>query len=333
MGILEFGKMFVELLPAPGLGRVDLWRHIYIFLSSTLTYPASADSDFTFQNLYLTCGKGRPKILPEALQVKKGANPIMSNSTSPSRLKIVDDLAEVCRAAADEIVDLATGAQSAAKPISIALSGGSTPRSLHAILAGDAAVRGRLPWQNIHFFWGDERHVPPDDPQSNYRMAYESLLSLAPVPLENIHRVPAEEPEAGQAAEKYEQELQVFFELKTGQLPQFDCVLLGMGPDGHTASLFPETEALHETNRLVAANWVEKFKTYRITLTVPVLNQAGLVLFLVGGADKAASLKEVLEGDYRPDRFPAQLIQPGPEKLLWIVDKAAASCLTDSIKI
>jgi len=262
--------------------------------------------------------------------------PIMSNSTPTARLKtdgfrikIVKDPAEICRTAADEIVQLANRTPWATKPITIALSGGSTPRGLHALLAGDLAVRDRLPWHNLHFFWGDERHVPPDDPQSNYRMAYDTLLSLAPVPLENIHRVPAEEPNVTLVAEKYEQELYAFFELEAGQLPRFDCILLGMGPDGHTASLFPGTEALHETKRLVAANWVEKFKTYRITLTVPVLNHADLVVFLVSGAEKAEALKEVLQGEYRPDRFPAQLIRPGPGKLLWIVDRAAARYLTD----
>ena len=266
--------------------------------------------------------------------------PDMSNSTPTARLKtdgfrikIVKDPAEICRTAADEIVQLANRTPWATKPITIALSGGSTPRGLHALLAGDLAVRDRLPWHNLHFFWGDERHVPPDDPQSNYRMAYDTLLSLAPVPLENIHRVPAEEPDVILVAEKYEQGLYAFFGLEAGQLPRFDCILLGMGPDGHTASLFPGTEALHETKRLVAANWVDKFKTYRITLTVPVLNHADLVVFLVSGAEKAEALKEVLQGEYRPDRFPAQLIRPDNGRLLWLVDQAAAGCLTDSIKL
>ena len=246
------------------------------------------------------------------------------------RIKIVNDLAEICRAAAGEIVHLANRAPSVSKPFSVALSGGSTPRRLHVLMAGDPAVRDRLPWQRMHFFWGDERHVPPDHPQSNYRMAYETLLSLASVPAENIHRVPSEEPDAVLAAEKYEQELQTFFALEADQLPRFDCILLGMGSDGHTASLFPGTEALNETKRLVAANWVEKYKTYRITLTVPVLNRADLIIFLVSGVEKAAALKEVLHGDYRPELFPAQLIQPGSGKLLWIVDRAAARLLTNS---
>jgi 6-phosphogluconolactonase len=245
------------------------------------------------------------------------------------RIKIVNDLAEICRSAADEIVHLANRAPSASKPFSVALSGGSTPRRLHVLMAGDPAVRDRLPWHRMHFFWGDERQVPPDHPQSNYRMACETLLSLASVAAENIHRIPSEEPNALQAAEKYEQELKAFFRLEAGQLPRFDCILLGMGPDGHTASLFPGTEALNETKRLVAANWVEKFKAYRITLTVPVLNRADLVIFLVSGVEKAKALKEVLQDGYRPELFPAQLIQPDPGKLLWIVDRAAARLLTN----
>jgi len=249
--------------------------------------------------------------------------------TDGFRLKIVNDLAEICRIAAGEIERMADRTATGANPFTIALSGGSTPRGLHALLAGDPAIRDRLPWHHLHFFWGDERHVPPDHPQSNYRMAHESLFSLAPVPSENIHRVPAEEPDATLAAEKYERELQTFFGLEVGKLPRFDCILLGLGSDGHTASLFPETEALHESNRLVVANWVDKFKAYRVTLTVPVLNHADLVVFLVSGHDKAEALKEVLQGDRQPDLFPAQLIRPDPGQLLWIVDRAAARLLTN----
>jgi 6-phosphogluconolactonase len=249
--------------------------------------------------------------------------------TGGFRLKIVNNLAEVCRTAAGEIKNIADRPATGVNPFTIALSGGSTPRDLHELLAGDPAIRDRLPWHHLHFFWGDERHVPPDHPQSNYRMAHESLFSLAPVPSENIHRVPAEKPDAALAAEKYEQELQTFFGLDVGQLPRFDCILLGMGSDGHTASLFPNTEALRESNRLVVANWVDKFKSYRVTLTVPVLNRADLVVFLVSGHDKAEALKEVLQGDRQPDRFPAQLIRPDPGKLLWIVDRVAARLLTN----
>ena len=246
------------------------------------------------------------------------------------RVNIVADLGQVCRTAADEILRLVDRKGSNAKPITVVLSGGTTPRRLHVLMAGDPAVRTRLPWDDMHFFWGDERHVPPDDPQSNYRMARETLLSLAPIPAENIHRVPSEEPDAVQAAEKYEQELKAFFKLEGGQMPRFDCILLGMGNDGHTASLFPETEVLLETKRIVAAYWVEKLKAHRITLTVPVLNRADLIVFLVSGAEKAKALKAVLQGDYRPEQFPAQLIRPDQGKLIWIVDRAAARLLKSS---
>jgi len=278
-----------------------------------------------FLKYFLETFKSRKVVLVPAMS---NSTPTARVKTDVSRIKIVNDPAEICRAAAAEIQRMADRTVTAAKPITIALSGGSTPKGLHTLMANEPIIRDRMPWQQLHFFWGDERHLPPDDPQSNYRMAYDTLLSLAPVPSENIHRVCGEEPDAALAAEKYEQELQAFFDLEAGQLPRFDCILLGMGPDGHTASLFPGTEALHETTRLVVANWVEKFKSHRITLTVPVLNHADLVIFLVSGAEKAEALKAVLQGDYRPDRFPAQLIRPDPGKLLWIVDRAAASCLT-----
>ena len=202
---------------------------------------------------------------------------------------------------------------SSAGPFTIALSGGSTPGKLHKRLGREPSVRSRLSWNNFHFFWGDERLVPPEHPQSNYRMGFDTLFASAPVPAQNIHRVHAEVPDAAIAAEKYERELLSFFNLATGQLPRLDCVLLGIGPDGHTASLFPATNALQEKRRLVVANWVEKFQTHRITMT--------------------EVLKEVLEGDYRPELLPAQLIRPVHGRLLWLVDQAAAGCLTDSIKV
>jgi 6-phosphogluconolactonase len=282
-----------------------------------------------FLKYFLETPKSRKVVLVPAMS---NSTPTDRVKTDVSRIKIVNDPAEICHAAAAEIQRMADRTATAAKPITIALSGGSTPKGLHTLMANEPTFRDRLPWNDLHFFWGDERHVPPDDPQSNYRMAYDTLLSLAPVPSENIHRVPAEKPDAALAAEKYEQELQAFFDLEAGQLPRFDCILLGMGTDGHTASLFPGTAALKEKKRLVVANWVEKFKSHRITLTVPVLNQADLVIFLVSGAEKAEALKAVLQGDYRPDRFPAQLIRPVHGRLLWLVDQAAAASLTDVTK-
>ncbi|HYL79732.1 MAG TPA: 6-phosphogluconolactonase, partial [Candidatus Acidoferrum sp.] len=208
----------------------------------------------------------------------------------------------------------------------VALSGGSTPKALFRLLAGegDGSFRGRVPWNRAQVFWGDERHVPPDHPDSNYRMTYDTLLSRVPVPPENIHRIRTEDPDADKVAESYERTLRSVFRLAEGQLPRFDLVLLGMGPDGHTASLFPGTPALHERKRLVVGQWVEKLQTHRITLTPPVLNNAALVVFLVSGAEKAETLRAVLLGEYQPERFPAQLVRPTGGRLLWLVDRAAA---------
>lgn len=248
-------------------------------------------------------------------------------------IQVGKDLAEISRTAAEMIIHQATAMGSGSGPFTLALSGGSTPRLLHRRLSHESAAMSRVLWNKFHFFWGDERHVPPEDPQSNFRMARETLFASAPVPVLNIHRVPAEEPDAVIAAEKYERELISFFDLITGQLPRLDCVLLGVGTDGHTASLFPGTQALKEKRRLVVANWVEKFQHHRITMTVPVLNHAAQVIFLVSGQEKADVLKAILEGDYRPDLLPAQRIRPVNGRLLWLVDEAAGSHLTDSIKV
>jgi 6-phosphogluconolactonase len=159
-------------------------------------------------------------------------------------------------------------------------------------------------------------------------MAKEAMLSKVHVPSENIHRIRGEDPDAGKIAAAYEDVLRGFFELTPQQFPRFDCVLLGMGPDGHTASLFPETSALHNQKRLVVANWVERFQSYRITMTAPVLNNAECVIFLVSGEEKAETLRIVLEGDGQSDRFPVQLIRPTNARFLWIVDRAAARYLT-----
>jgi 6-phosphogluconolactonase len=209
----------------------------------------------------------------------------------------------------------------------LALSGGSTPQSLYTLLATNA--RSSLPWDRTFVFWSDERHVPPTDSDSNYRMAHEAMLAKVPVPAGNVFRVPAEMPDAAAAAEAYEQTMRKFFALQPEQFPRFDLILLGMGPDGHTASLFPETAALREKSRLVVANWVEKLKTSRITFTLPVLNAASGVAFLVSGTDKAPALKAVLESDAPGEQYPAKLVRPSDGKLIWFVDRAAASELAN----
>jgi 6-phosphogluconolactonase len=233
---------------------------------------------------------------------------------------------DLFQAAAEEVLRTVTAAVSQNGRCTIALSGGSTPRNLYTLIAANASPS--LPWDKIFFFWGDERHVPQDNPDSNYRMARESLLSKVPIPSANIFPIPAENPDASTAAETYEQTLRKFFALAADDFPRFDLILLGLGPDGHTASLFPETAALQEQSRLVVANWVEKLKAFRITLTLPVLNAARAVAFLVSGTDKAAALREVLEGNGPGEKYPSKLVRPSDGNLIWFVDRAAASELS-----
>ena len=199
--------------------------------------------------------------------------------------------------------------------------------ALYSLLAANYSA---FAWNRVFLFFGDERHVPPTDPDSNYRMVNESLLTKIAIPAENVFRVPAENPDAAAAALDYEAQLRRFFELRprsAGEFPRFDLVLLGMGPDGHTASLFPDSPALDEQSRLVVANWVAKLNAHRITLTFPVLNHAAEVMFLASGADKADMLHQVLEGKNTPP-LPSQRVQPSEGKLLWMLDEAAAAKLT-----
>ena len=244
------------------------------------------------------------------------------------KIRIFDDAEALSRAAADTIVKHIADCLQTRNNYSIALSGGHTPQLLFSLLANDAALRASIPWERIHFFWGDERGVPPVHPESNYRSAYDALLSKVPVPATNIHRIHAEDADADKAAADYEIEIRRFFGIEAGQIPRFSCVLLGMGTDGHTASLFPGTAVLAETRRLVAAYRVKKIHALRFTLTLPVFNHADQILFLVSGVDKADTLKAVLEGDRQPDRYPAQRIRPCGGKLIWFLDRAAASRLS-----
>jgi 6-phosphogluconolactonase len=232
---------------------------------------------------------------------------------------------ELFEAGAELVAHAAKEAVEERGRFTIALSGGSTPRSLYNLLATNA--RTSLPWDRMFFFFGDERHVPSTDKDSNFRMANEAMLSKVPIPEANIFRVPAENPDAAAAAEAYEQSLRKFFSLEPGQVPIFDVILLGLGPDGHTASLFPGTAALQEKSRLVVANWVEKFSTHRITFTLPVLNAARCVAFLVSGTDKAVALEAVLQSNAPGEQYPAKLVHPTNGKLIWLVDRAAASGL------
>ena len=242
------------------------------------------------------------------------------------KILLCKDLQEISHKAADTFVDLSHQAIQSRKRFAVALSGGKTPKALYSLLATEE-YRNKVSWNGIQVFWGDERCVPPSDDQSNYKMANESLLQHVSIPSENIHRIPAELPDHNRAAEEYEQEIKTFFSAETA-LPRFDLILLGMGDEGHTASLFPGTAAMQETNHLVVPNYVEKFGTFRITFTYPLINNAETVLFLITGADKAPALKEVLEGKQQPELYPAQKIQPENGNLLYFIDRDAASLLS-----
>ncbi len=238
-------------------------------------------------------------------------------------IKILATPADLFRAAADEFTRLGRNAIAARNRFTVALSGGSTPKSLYSLLAAKYAG---FDWSRTFLFFGDERHVPPGDSDSNYRMVNESLLSKIDIPAANVSRVKAENPDAAAAAAEYETQMQRFFALSPGEFPRFDLILLGLGPDGHTASLFPGSEGLKEQSKLVIANWVEKFKTYRISFTFPVLNNAAEVMFLASGADKADMVHQVLEGKNTPP-YPSQQVGPFNGRLLWMLDEAAAKML------
>lgn len=244
----------------------------------------------------------------------------------PSRaeIRVLDSLADLSQAAMTEFIAAAVEAVRSKGRFCVALCGGSTPRGLFSLLSKQPPES--LPWKNIYFFWGDERHVPPDHPDSNYRMALETLLSKIPIPSENIFRVQAEEKDADTAARQYEQTLTTFFHLSAGEFPRFDLMLLGMGPDGHTASLFPGTRALGEVTRIVVANWVDKLNVFRITMTLPVLNNSAYVLFLVSGHDKASVLSDVLKS--QTEELPASLVHPTSGRLVWMADRDAARALS-----
>jgi len=209
----------------------------------------------------------------------------------------------------------------------VALSGGNTPQGLYAAIVADAKLRESLPWDRTLVFWGDERQVPPDHPDSNYGMAREALLSKVPVSEVNVHRIQGELSDASEAAHRYEDDMRSALGLAATDLPCFDLVLLGLGADGHTASLFPGTEALQERHRAATANWIDTLRAWRITLTLPAINRARSVLFLVCGEDKAEAVKSVLEGRSAREPLPARLVRPRPGKLVWFMDPAAARLL------
>ncbi|HKD78853.1 MAG TPA: 6-phosphogluconolactonase [Candidatus Angelobacter sp.] len=241
----------------------------------------------------------------------------------PREIKVVSDNAALNRVAAQEFQNAAQSAIADHGRFSVALSGGNTPRNIYSLLAQE--YKSSLPWNKIHIFFGDERSVPPDHPDSNFRMANDALLSHVVIPPENVHRIRAElDPEA--AAKDYESQLREFFRPANDAWPRFDLIMLGLGEDGHTASLFPGSTALVDTSRWVTSTWVQRMKTYRITLTYPVLNHAAEVEFLVSGAGKAQVLRDVLQPQ-EGMAFPAQRVKPENGRLLWLVDQDAANLI------
>jgi 6-phosphogluconolactonase len=234
--------------------------------------------------------------------------------------------AEVARCGARLFVDYAWQAIAKDGKFMVALSGGNTPRQMFELLASDE-FRGQVDWAKVHFFWSDERAVPPTSPESNYAMARRAMLIRVPIPEGNVHRMEAEKASIGRAAHEYEEVLRKYLDLDDRGFPRFHLIFLGMGTDGHTASLFPGTRVTQQTSRWVSTPMVTKLNMRRMTLTLPVLDAAQRVVFLVVGSEKAEILRAVLEGKADPP-YPAQLVRPRDLGIrLFLVDKAAAAML------
>ena len=238
-------------------------------------------------------------------------------------IRVFPTTAELFKAAAEVFCQIGEQAIRDRGRYTVALSGGNTPRGLHHELVTKHS--GRLSWDKVFFFWGDERHVPPDFPESNYRMAKETLLSKLSIPGNHIFRMPGELPDAEQGAAIYEQTLREVFSRTPGEFPRFDFILLGLGPEGHTASLFPNTKALAENRRWVVGNWVAVHSTWRITCTYPVFNQGANVMFLVEGSEKAEIVRTALH--VPSAHLPCQAVKPTNGELMWYLDQAAGGKL------
>ncbi len=240
-----------------------------------------------------------------------------------TKVKKFDSLEDLSNFAAEKFVETGSEAIEKNGRFSVALAGGSTPKMLYKLLAS-SELKAKINWTKVFFFFGDERNVLPDSDESNFKMANETLFQSLQIPDENIFRWQTEKFEnAEEIAKDYEKKLEIFF-----QNPKsFDLILLGMGDDAHTASLFPGTKALKETKQIAVANFVEKFDSYRLTLTFPVINNAENIIFLVSGDNKAEALREVLRGEFQPEKFPSQNVKTENGNLWWLIDKAAAKLL------
>jgi 6-phosphogluconolactonase len=235
-------------------------------------------------------------------------------------VQVLPDLEAISHEAASLFVNASRDSIATRKKFAVAISGGSTPGRLYTLL-GSSPYCDQVDWGKVHFFWADERCVPKEDEASNFKVAFDRLLSKVPIPDENIHRIKGEE-EPEKAARDYEADIRKFF--GASGLPVFDLVLLGMGEDGHTASLFPGSKSLEETARLAVPVYLEKDNRNRITLTLPALNNAAQILFLVAGRSKAAVLSEILSGGKRKMEFPAGRVRPVQGKVTWLIDREAA---------
>lgn len=241
-------------------------------------------------------------------------------------LKVFQTIEELNDFAAERFFEIGSAAIEKRGQFTVALAGGSTPKALYQLLASDK-FKNKIDWTSVFFFFGDERKVLPGDKESNFRMANENLFEPLEIFPQNVFRWETEFEDAAAIANDYETKIIDFFDLRDGEFPKFDLILLGMGDDGHTASLFPFTGALNETTRIAVENKVEKLNTTRLTFTFPTINNAENVFFLVKGADKSETLKQVLEGDFEPLKFPSQNVQPTSGNLLWLVDSDAAEFL------
>lgn len=243
-------------------------------------------------------------------------------------ITVLNGREELSRAAARKFVEIARQKINTGYRFTVALAGGSTPKRLYELLSDEKEpYRKAVEWRKINFFLGDERCVPSDSDESNFRMANESLLKPLGIPSTNVHRFRSELA-AEKAAADYERFLRLIFNTPVGNFPQFDLILLGMGADGHTASLFPNTDAFRENDHLVAAPFVEKLGTFRLTLTPKVINHAENIIFQVAGEDKASTLREVLEGKELTEKFPAKIVNHSSGKVFWFLDESAAQSLT-----
>ena len=239
-------------------------------------------------------------------------------------IAIYADTDTLSQEAAQYVVRVATESIASHRRFTLALSGGSTPKKLYTLL-GEEPYRSQIDWTLVDIFWSDERSVPPNDKESNYLMAQQVLLSKIPIPTNQIHRMPADQTDRNAASYAYTLEMQQT--IGSDGVPVFDLIQLGMGPEGHTASLFPHQPSLHEQQRLVMPVSVPKPPPDRLTFTPRLLNAAKHVLFLVTGAEKQDAVKAVLEGDYQPDEYPAQIVQPPKGEVMWMLDTAAAEKL------